>query len=173
MKVRVEDIPPEGLEVEFGDARTGAKGLGPQVAGLASAPWAWVRLERRRSLVLARGRYQALVELECSRCLQGFTESLDGALDWAFRPPDAFRGEEMRLAEDELDVIFYQGGEVDLAQALRDELSLSLPIAPLCCPDCPGLCPVCGKEQRDGACGCRSKQTAFRWAKLANLAKLE
>ncbi len=169
MKVRVEDIPPEGLEVEFEDARMQARDLGPQVAGLAGAPWAQVYLERRGSLVLARGRYQAQVELECSRCLQRFAQKLAGGLDWAFRPPDTPRGEEVRLAEDELEVIFYQGGEVDLAQALKDELSLSLPMAPLCRPDCPGLCPVCGKDQQGGPCGCRPKQTDPRWAKLAKL----
>lgn len=169
MRVRVEDIPPEGLEVEFGDARVGAEDLGTQVAGLANAPWARLRLERRGSLVLARGDYQARVDLECSRCLARFGQTLAGTVEWAFRPPETPRGEEVRLAEDELDVIFYQGGEVDLAQALRDELSLALPMAPLCRPDCPGLCPVCGKEQHGGACGCRPKETDPRWAKLAKL----
>jgi uncharacterized protein len=169
MKVRVEDIPPEGLEVEFGDARVGAKDLGPQVAGLAQAPWARLHLERRGSLVLARGRYEAQVGLECSRCLEPFTETLAGTVDWAFRPLEPPRGEEVRLAEDELDVIFYQGGEVDLGQSLRDELSLVLPMAPLCRHDCPGLCPVCGKQQQGGACQCRPQGTDPRWARLAKL----
>lgn len=169
MRVRVEDIPPEGLEVEFADSRAAPQDLGPQVAGVDEAPGAGLRLERRGGLVLARGRYQARLTLECSRCLAPFAVALEGPLEWAFRPPEAPRGEEVRLAEDELDVIFYQGGEVDLAQALRDELSLALPMAPLCRPDCPGLCPVCGKEQQGGTCGCRPKQTDPRWAKLAKL----
>ncbi|MFH1033929.1 MAG: DUF177 domain-containing protein [Pseudomonadota bacterium] len=169
MRVRVEDIPPEGLEVEFEDARVAAKDLGPQVAGLAGASRARLSLQRRGSLVLAKGSYQARVDLECSRCLERFDQALAGTVDWAFRPPDAPRGDEVRLAEDELEVIFYQGGEVDLAQALRDELSLALPMAPLCRPDCPGLCSVCGKDQRDGDCGCRPSVIDPRWAKLAKL----
>lgn len=166
MRVRVEDIPPEGFEFELEDTLAVAQDLGAQVACLAGALRAVLRLERRGSLVLARGRYQARVELECSRCLQRFVQDLAGGLDWAFRPPEAPRGEEVRLADDELDVIFYSGGDVDLDKALRDELSLSLPMAPLCRPDCPGLCPVCGKEQTSDACGCRSKKVDPRWAKL-------
>lgn len=171
MKVRLEDIPPEGLEVEFQDSRVEARELGEQVAGVENAPRAKLRLERRGSLVLARGHYQAGLVLECSRCLAHFAWQLEGPLDWTFRPLEPPRGEEVRLAEDELEVIFYQGGQLDLAQGLRDELCLSLPIAPLCRPDCLGLCPVCGKEQTDGVCACRSKETDPRWAKLAKLDK--
>lgn len=75
----------------------------------------------------------------------------------------------MQLGEDELEVAFYEGGEVDLGQALLDELSLTLPMAPLCRPYCPGICPVCGRQLSEGACGCRSQETDPRWAKLAKL----
>ena len=34
--------------------------------------------------------------------------------------------------------------EIDLAALLADELALAEPMHPLCRPDCPGLCVVCG-----------------------------
>ena len=36
--------------------------------------------------------------------------------------------------------------ELDLEPAIRDAISLAEPIAPLCRPDCPGLCRVCGPD---------------------------
>jgi uncharacterized protein len=36
--------------------------------------------------------------------------------------------------------------ELDLEPAIRDAISLAEPIAPLCRPDCPGLCPTCGLD---------------------------
>jgi uncharacterized protein len=35
---------------------------------------------------------------------------------------------------------------VDLTPLLREELILATPLAPLCRPDCAGLCPVCGED---------------------------
>ncbi|MBQ2547130.1 MAG: DUF177 domain-containing protein, partial [Clostridia bacterium] len=32
---------------------------------------------------------------------------------------------------------------------------LAIPTFDLCEPDCPGLCPKCGKRLKDGDCGCR------------------
>jgi uncharacterized protein len=36
--------------------------------------------------------------------------------------------------------------ELDLEPAVRDAISLAEPIAPLCRPDCPGLCETCGVD---------------------------
>jgi uncharacterized protein len=122
-------------------------------------------------MVQARGEYRASLGLVCSRCLRETPLEVSGELDLAFRPQEqpAAGGEEVQLGEDELEVAFYQGGEVDLGQALLDELSLVLPMAPLCGADCPGMCPACGKFLGEGPCGCRPKQTDPRWAKLAKL----
>jgi uncharacterized protein len=39
--------------------------------------------------------------------------------------------------------------ELDLEPVLRDAISLGEPIAPLCRPDCPGLCKTCGADLTD------------------------
>lgn len=38
---------------------------------------------------------------------------------------------------------------VDLTPLLREELILVTPVAPVCRPDCAGLCPVCGDDLND------------------------
>ena len=40
--------------------------------------------------------------------------------------------------------------EIDLEPSVRDAILLAEPIAPLCRPDCPGLCIVCGLRLDDG-----------------------
>lgn len=40
--------------------------------------------------------------------------------------------------------------ELDLGALVGEAISLNEPIAPLCQPDCPGLCPVCGERLGPG-----------------------
>jgi uncharacterized protein len=46
------------------------------------------------------------------------------------------------------------GDFVDLAPLAREAIVLALPLAPLCRPDCLGLCVDCGADLNDGPCGC-------------------
>ncbi len=55
--------------------------------------------------------------------------------------------------------------ELDLAPLARDAIVLELPMAPLCRPDCAGLCPRCGANLNEGACGCVAPRDP-RWANL-------
>jgi uncharacterized protein len=40
--------------------------------------------------------------------------------------------------------------ELDIEQTVREAILLAEPIAPLCEPDCPGLCAVCGERLTSG-----------------------
>jgi DUF177 domain-containing protein len=55
--------------------------------------------------------------------------------------------------------------ELDLGLLVRDAVVLELPMAPLCRPDCAGLCPRCGANLNEGACGCVAPRDP-RWANL-------
>jgi uncharacterized protein len=55
--------------------------------------------------------------------------------------------------------------ELDLWPMVRDALVLELPLAPLCRPDCRGLCPWCGADRNDTDCGCVAPRD-LRWANL-------
>lgn len=57
---------------------------------------------------------------------------------------------------------------VDLVPLLREELILVTPVAPLCRPDCAGLCPVCGDDLnvRPHA---HDEPTDARWSALREL----
>jgi len=55
--------------------------------------------------------------------------------------------------------------ELDLGPLVRDAIVLELPMAPLCRPDCAGLCPRCGANLNEGDCGCVAPIDP-RWANL-------
>ncbi len=54
---------------------------------------------------------------------------------------------------------------IDLGPLVRDAIVLELPSAPLCRPDCRGLCPHCGADRNEGECDCVAP-TDPRWANL-------
>lgn len=170
MKVRLEDIPPEGLDLSFSDSTMGPAELGSQVREILEPPKAQVHLERSGEMVDLRGKYSVRLLLECSRCLEPVEMEVEGPLKGVYQPqPISLDGEEIELADDDLEVSFYRGEEIDLSLGLHDEVALAVPMAPLCKEDCPGLCPVCGKSRLEGDCGCLDKKVDPRWAKLAKL----
>jgi len=61
------------------------------------------------------------------------------------------------------------GHSVNLEQPVVDAVGLALPFAPLCTPDCPGLCPQCGVTLATAEPGHGHDQIDPRWAKLAGL----
>lgn len=105
---------------------------------------------------LVEGSARATVEAVCGRCLTPFRLEVVAPILEEFRegtPPPA--GEEEVSEDSGVEVWFFQGDELDLAEAVRQNLILALPSQPLCRPDCPGLCPVCGRRLDEGACDCR------------------
>ena len=42
--------------------------------------------------------------------------------------------------------------EIDIDQIVRDAIGVEMPFAPLCRPDCQGLCPTCGGNRNLGEC---------------------
>jgi uncharacterized protein len=170
LKVLLEDIPPEGLDLSFSDTKLGPADLGAQVREILDAPKAEVHIERTGELVDLRGKYSVRLLLECSRCLEPVEIEVEGPLRVVYQPqPTGLDGEEIELADDDLEVSFYKGEEIDLSLGLYDEVALTIPMAPLCKDDCPGLCPACGKSRLEGDCGCLDKKVDPRWAKLAKL----
>ena len=60
-------------------------------------------------------------------------------------------------------------GQIDLRPMVREEVLLAADEARLCREDCPGLCPVCGKDVSVEPCDCDSTLVDDRWAVLDQL----
>lgn len=127
-------------------------------------------LEKKGDRCHLVGRATTTLELACSRCLEPFAWPVDAAFDLRYAPQTANTGDgEQEVAEDDLDVAFYEGDTIDLGQLLREQFYLSLPMKPLCRAECLGLCPVCGTNRNTGACGCQPQWEDPRLAPLKGL----
>ena len=109
--------------------------------------------------VLVSGDVDVLAVGECARCLDPLERELAVTLQDLYAYP-GHGDEDTRTVVDE--------GLIDLEPALRDAVVLALPLAPLCRPDCPGLCSVCGERLADDP-DHRHEDVDPRWAALAAL----
>jgi uncharacterized protein len=110
-----------------------------------------VRLVRTNRGILASADLGTALDLECSRCLRPIVFPVEIHLQEEYLPAlDITTGRPLPT-EDEPDVArLSDHHELDLEPAVRDAILLVEPIAPLCAPDCPGLCIVCGLRLDEG-----------------------
>ena len=59
--------------------------------------------------------------------------------------------------------------ELDVREALRQNLITSLSMKPLCKPECAGICPECGVNRNESKCHCGEEVRDPRWAALNEL----
>lgn len=86
-----------------------------------------VTLARHGEEVRATGRIRASLSQACVASGEPVPAMIDEAVALLFRPePVSAPDEEIELSEEDLDVIFHDGREIDLGGALADELSLAL-----------------------------------------------
>ena len=115
-----------------------------------------LRLESVALGVLVSGTLSGLLDESCARCLTPLEREFRVEVQELFAPgPDA--------GEDEYPIV---DGELDLEPMIRDAVVLTLPFAPLCRPDCLGLCERCGGDRNRGECQCPPAQADPRWAAL-------
>jgi uncharacterized protein len=109
------------------------------------------------------GHVRAPWRSECRRCLRPVTGTLDVEVRELYRRPDPVDPE----ADEETYPI--EGELMDLRRLVRDAVLLGLPVAPLCRPDCPGMCPTCGADLAEDPCGCEEGPADPRWSVLDEL----
>jgi uncharacterized protein len=91
------------------------------------------------------------VSAECSRCLDPVSWSESVALEQMYRyPPTDARGGIIESSDEDDETPEVVEDTIDLEEPLRDAVVLALPLAPLCSPDCAGICPECGERLEDG-----------------------
>ncbi|HDS03584.1 MAG TPA: DUF177 domain-containing protein [Firmicutes bacterium] len=117
------------------------------------------------------GTLTGVYTLQCSRCLEMFKRSFLIPVRLMLKPRPTFKEGEMTLAEEELDLVFYDDSTIDIGKALRDEVIVNLPTKPVCDEKCRGLCPVCGQNLNKGECQCEPRQDSGAWNALKEMKK--
>ena len=105
--------------------------------------------------VVVDGAVRADFRGDCRRCLAPLTGTVAVDVHELYQvnltDPDAFP---------------IENDQIDLGAMVRESVLLDLPDAPVCRPDCAGLCPVCGADRNTLRCGCSVSAPDPRWAGL-------
>ena len=120
------------------------------------------------------GHIKTKIDVNCNRCLKPLETELDITFKSSFVPSEfESREKEVKVGGDDLDIDFYQGDEIDLAQLIREQILLNLPQTVLCKPDCLGLCAKCGENKNEKTCDCSEREIDPRLKVLENLSREE
>lgn len=133
MKVRVSDIPEEGLAVE-GLFDPIERRLQTEEIRFPSPLTVSALFHKEKETVYVHVRARGRMTAACGRCLKLFEEPYAGEFDLDY----AARGELT----------------LDITDDVRGEILLSYPVKLLCRQECQGLCIRCGADLNEGECGC-------------------
>ena len=129
-----------GVRIGLGDDLT----LAAPIAGR-------VRLVHTNRGILAGADLRTALQLACSRCLRDIVLPVDVRLQEEYLPAlDLATGRPLPTDDEPEVARLTDHHELDLETPVREAIQLSEPIAPLCRPDCPGLCIVCGERLDEG-----------------------
>jgi uncharacterized protein len=106
-----------------------------------------VRLSRTGRSILVRGQVETTLMGTCSRCLGPAVSVVSVAIDEEALPSvDIDTGLPADVTAEPEALRLDDHHELDLGPPVREAISLAEPIAPLCRPDCRGLCLECGAD---------------------------
>jgi uncharacterized protein len=108
--------------------------------------------------LLVSGPVSGVMALTCARCLKGFEAPFEVRVEELFVAGAGPEGDEYPMVE----------GYIDLEPLIRDAVIPAMPFAPLCRPDCRGLCDQCGGDRNLGECRCEPPADP-RWAPLMGI----
>jgi len=116
------------------------------------------------------GRVRSRLELPCGRCLEPFRWPVDEPFELTYVPQARNTGEtEREIHDEDFSTAFYVNEQIDLEQLMRERFEMSMPMKPLCAPDCQGLCPSCGINLNRSRCDCKAGWEDPRFAVLRSL----
>ena len=121
--------------------------------GFSSSIAVWFKASKiSDDKIYVSGAVEGHIDIECSRCLSVYSHPVEIDIESA------------------LDIF---NGESDIGEEIRQLIVLEIPSKPLCGPDCLGICPECGKHNKENdKCCCSQKQdedfAKQRWEILLN-----
>lgn len=145
----LDEIPLEGLKVEFEEVK--------ELEDLSiKEPFSgFLKLKKIGIEVKLEGFIKGSVMLVCDRCLIEFEYKIEHNFGLDLKPISSLNFEgERALAEEEMEVSFYENSWISFSDILKEEIILALPYKKLCKSDCKGICPSCGVNLNEKTCDC-------------------
>lgn len=170
LKVELRSLEHEDLVLE---ERDWAQALGIELTPeLCQEPLEiYCELTKSGDLISAKGWVRGKMLLECDRCLKAFESGFKSFFEVHYRPQceEPSLEEEEELPESQLEVVYFAGDMLDIADQIRQTVLLSVPMRALCREDCRGLCGGCGRNLNVESCQCQEPPTDHRWDALKKL----
>ncbi len=178
MKIDTHHIPSSGLDLVFDTPAEHFPALGDLISKGEcdfDGPTAFrLKAMEEKDFISVRGTVSATLRIACSRCLEIYDHPLksDFSLTCSNKIPQDIHREdkgEIELTAEQIGVLFFEGDEIDLKDALQEQVVLAIPYRPLCSAQCKGLCSGCGQNLNQSACQCDAKPQDGPFAVLKNL----
>ncbi len=158
MKVNIEDIDEDGLSLDIIENAADFSDIARDEGIISILPVnAHLDIEKSDSDIFIKGYIDVDAKMRCARCLAEFKSHIHSDIDLIFlktvqKEAQGEYGKELSI--EDLDINYYSGEELVVTEILREQITLDLPIKPLCKPDCKGLCPRCGTDLNKEKCNC-------------------
>jgi uncharacterized protein len=169
MLINVDKLPQEGLKVSK-EFEFSSLDLVEESAVFLQPVRAEMKIKKVGDEIRIKGEIKTCLSFVCSRCLIPFKFPVDSSFDLAYLPEELDILKE-ELGTEDLNNYFYRDRQVDLREVVLEQLNLTFPVKPLCSEKCQGICPVCGKNQRDGKCRCVIEDSDPRLQKFKSFIK--
>jgi len=166
----ITDIPATGREFSFSDQALWAQpiaefGMAHRLDEAGAPLAASVSITPQGRGVLIRGRIEGAIITPCDRCAEDARVVVDSTFElFEDLPLDVEESVEPGLLRRRGKVV-----ELDVASLVWEQFLLALPVKPLCEENCPGLCPRCGANLREGPCSCTPEDGDPRMAVFKTL----
>lgn len=142
--------------------------LRTQSAALPDKPRLRGVIEGVGSAVMLRAELTALIEQQCSRCLEPFVNRVSVSVDELYKGKAGVGGPAINEETEAFPIV---GGKIDLVPAAAQALLMEVPFKPLCAPECAGLCQVCGKNLNLEPHQCKTETIDDRMSGLKGLSE--
>jgi len=131
-------------------------GQDDQIMGISAPIIARVDIYKAGDKYVLEGDMAGSVKIKCDRCLNAYDNEIKTGFKLFFAQLSRHVNQaEIELLEEDMDMGFINGEELNLDDIFKEQLYLSLPIKSLCKEECLGLCPLCGVDLNIQNCQCR------------------
>lgn len=123
-----------------------------------------LRLTRTAQGIIVQGELDAVMTLDCDRCLTTYGHAFGIQFSDLFMPhthPDA--------ADPNNPYVISDGFVIDLTPIVREESILAVPMTGTCSEDCKGICSKCGANLNEKTCDCEHDEIDPRLEALRSL----
>ncbi len=126
-----------------------------------------VQLVRVPHGVLVRCQADVMLEAQCGRCLVPFCYPATVEFEELYQQQvDLVSGHRVEIEDPEEAFVIGLDHTIDIREGVRQYSEMAAEMRPLCRPDCPGICPVCGSDLNIAPCQCDRTPADPRWAAL-------